>query len=556
MLLQIKNPNNDQVYTLSVPEKEIIINTSAWRRSFWQQDSDNIWYGNSETYQNVYTLDPEQMKDNYIELPQAGNQFVDQTVPEIDRTWLSAVDCPIDNVVEMRIAFFTKIIYEAGQPVTVYYTSVNGVRNIDKEMSCTGHAALNNNSYTLSGEYRPRISFDIFTLRDTYGDTYPSLLVSLWAGGASLSIIGQCYFTLSYFEGVKPSPIPPTTPTVTPYGGFGSRDNNTAGLDFPDLNTISQASVIQPNADAHGLHIYALTLGQYNSLYAEMWSTQLSRQLRDTKYSPMQGIGSLHKMACLSPAEPTAVNIRLAGATLKTTGYIVQSQFVKTVFPAVTISRYSGTFLDFAPHTKISVHLPYIGTVNVDPDVCVGGSLQVCYIFDVLQGNCCAVIKYTNRFGQSDIYGSYTGNCAYQSIVSGSDNGFPAVRGAVQTLATGAVNLAEGNLGGAAVAALSAGTSLATAEHSFSRSGNTGGNAAALACTDLYITITNPQDVNTVENDVDYRVSNLGYPAAGGGSVSDYTGHWLVGIIHADITGATAAEKIKIENALKGGLFV
>lgn len=556
MILQIKNPNTETVYNLNVPERDITINTTVWRENHWVQDSENVWYGNSQTYANAYSLDAEQMQNNFIELPQPGAQFVDQTIPEIDQNFRSAVACPIDEIVEMQIAFFSKTAYIEGQPVTVYYMSVNGVQNLEKDISCFGFAPLNNNSYTLSGEFRPRISFDIFTLRDIYGDTYPSLLISLWAGGSSLSLVGQCFVTLSYFEGVTPTPTPPTTPTVTPYGGFGNRDNTTANIDFPDITIISQASVIQPNANAHGLHIYALSLGQYNDLYAEMWSTKLSRQLRDTKYSPMQGIGALHKMACVSPAEPTAVNIRLAGATLDTTGYIVQQQFVKTVFPYVPIERYSGTFLDFSPHTKISVHLPYIGTVSVDPDVCMGGGLQVCYVFDVLQGNCAAILKYTNRFGQSDIYGTYTGNCAYQSIVSGSDNGFPAVRGAVQSFATGALDLAAGNYGGAALAALAGGMNLATADHSFARTGNTGGNAAALGNTDLYITITMPQDVNTVDATGDYRLRNTGYSAAGGETVSAYTGHYVSGILHADIAEATAAEKQEIENAFTTGVFV
>ena len=556
MILTITNPNNEQRYILNVPEQNITINTSVFN-NYWQQDSEGVWYGNSQNYVQAVTLDPEEMHNNFIELPQPGNQFVDQDIPEADRYWLSSVSCPIEEVATMDIAFFTKTVYIEGQPVTTYIMSVNRINNIQLEIGVpNARRPINNNSYVLSGQKRPRISFDVFKLRDTYGDLYPSLLVTLWAGGSSHTIAGQCYFTLSYLAGLSPVPEESTTPAVTPLGGFGSRDNTTAGLDFPDITIINQASVIQPNSNAHGIHIYALSLGQYNDLYAEMWSTQLSRQLRDTKYSPMQGIGSLHKMACTSPAEPTADNIKLAGATLQTTGYIVQQQFVKTVFPYTALDRYSGTFLDFAPHTKVSVHLPYIGTVNVDPDCCIGGGLQVCYVFDVLQGNCCAILKYTNRFGQSDIYGSYTGNCAYQSIVSGSDNGFPAVRGAVQTLATGAVNLAEGNMPGAALAALSAGTSLATAEHSFSRTGNTGGNAAALGSTDLYITVTSPQDVNTVENDVNYRVSNVGYPAAGGGTVGSYEGHWLEGIIHADLADATEAEKAEIERRIRGGLYI
>ena len=555
MILQLTNPNNNRVYNLNVPEHDRIVNTSAFGTGTWMQDSENTWYGSSNGWASAVSFAFDAMNGNYIELPETGEQFVDTSISPESRNYESTVNAT-NPAGYLAIAFFTKTEYIEGQPVTVYFASTRICHNNIHDVT-TRNKSSNNASYVLSGQMRPRISFDIINLRDSFGDLYPALIVSIWTqSGDTLQLQTQTFYSLSFFQGAEPIPGQSTTKTTTPAGGFGARINSTASIDFPDINVINQASVIQPNANAHGLHIYALTLGQYNNLYAEMWSTKLSRQLRDTKYSPMQGIGALHKMACVSPAEPTAVNIRLAGATLDTTGYIVQNQFVKTVYPYIPIERYSGTFLDFAPHTKISVHLPFIGTVPVDPDVCMGGGLQVCYVFDVLQGNCAAIIKYTNRFGQSDIYGTYTGNCAYQSIVSGSDNGFPAVRGAIQSFATGALDLAAGNYGGAALAALAGGMNLATADHSFSRVGNTGGNAAALGNTDLYITITMPQDVSTIDASGNYRVHNLGYAAAGGETVSAYAGHYVAGIVHADFAGATAAEKQEIENAIERGLFV
>ena len=568
MIFQIENPDGT-FKTINARKKNVVIDQRVMGSSTganWQT-VDGVEFGNGLKWSTgaATSLDPDQYSDNFIELPLLPeNQYYNRDQTHGEGDWAHTGAYTIRGSGYLNIAFFTYTTIEEGTPVTKYYCNIPNIHNNAYNYDVYGaYRPENRYPETLSGTRRPRISFDIVTIVRHGWRPQPTdpqtdcLLVTRWVqDGDNLKIAGQTFFSLSWFIGNSPVPGETTTPTATPLGGFGSRDNHTAGLDFPDINTIAQASVIQPNANAHGLHIYALNLGQYNDLYAEMWSTQLSRQLRDTKYSPMQGIGALHKMACESPAEPTAVNIRLAGATLQTTGYIVQNQFVKTVFPYVELERYSGTFLDFAPHTKVSVHLPYIGTVNVDPDCCIGGGLQICYIFDVLQGNCCAIVKYTNRFGQSDIYGSYTGNCAYQSIVSGSDNGFPAVRGAVQTLATGAVNLAEGNYPGAALAALSAGTTLATAEHSFSRTGNTGGNAAALGSTDLYITVTSPQDVNTVENNRNYRIDNLGYPAAGGGTVGSYEGHWLEGIIHADIADATEAEKAEIERRIRGGLFI
>ena len=54
------------------------------------------------------------------------------------------------------------------------------------------------------------------------------------------------------------------------------------------------------------------------------------------------------------------------------------------------------------------------------------------------------------------------------------------------------------------------------------------------------------------------QVRQLGYAAASGGSgttVSNYSGY-VQGYLHADIPGATAAEKQEIENAFRQGVIL
>lgn len=569
MIFQIEKPDGT-LQTINARNRNVVRSQNSFGGSGYWQTVDGIEFGNGTglAQGGVYTMDPDTYTDNYIELPiSSDEQYFDRSIPAESRDSNSVGSYTIPGAGSLRLAYFTFTEYEAGQPVTKYYANLPTLYNSRCDYAIPGvRQPRNNSKYTLSGLRRPRISFDIITIRRSGFTPRPDdpetdcLLVTVWIQqGDELVIAHQLFFSLSFLSGSEPIPGQTTTQTTTPEGGLGARINDSFSIPFPDLLTISQSSVIQPDPGSHGLHIYALTLGQFSDLYAEMWSTNLFRQLNNSKYTPMQGIGALHKMACSSPAEPTAYNIRLAGATLKTTGFICQTQFVESAVYSAQIPRYSGTFLDFAPHTQIMLHLPFIGTVSIDPDLVVGGGLQVKYIFDLLQGNCTATVRYYDRFGNDSVYGSYNGNCAYQCIVSGSDNGFPAVRGALQTFATGAVDFGSGNFAGAAAAAIAGGINIATAQHHFSRQGNSGGNSAAIGCTDLFVKITMPQDVDTTNiqgGQGNYRVNNLGYPAAGGGKVEDYTGHYVEAVVHADIPGATAAEKRRIEQAMSGGLFV
>lgn len=569
MIFQIKKPDGT-LQTINARNLNAVRNQNSFGGSGYWQTVDGVEFGNGTglAQGGVYTMDPDEYTDNYIELPiSAEDQYYDREIPAESRDYSSYGSYTIPGAGSLSLAYFTVTEYEAGQPVTKYYANLPTFYNSRYDYRIPANRRPNNNTkYTLSGTKRPRISFDIITIRRSGFTPRPDdpetdcLLVTVWIQqDDELVIAHQLFFSLSFLTGSDPVPGQTTTQTTTPEGGLGARINDSYSIPFPDLQTIRYSSVIQPDPDAHGLHIYALTLGQFSDLYAEMWSTNLLRQLNNSKYSPMQGIGALHKMACSSPAEPTAYNIRLAGALLKTTGFICQTQFAESPVYSAEIPRYSGTFLDFSPHTHVMLHLPYVGTVNIDADLVVGGSIEVKYIFDLLQGNCTATVRYHDRFGNQSVYGSYNGNCAYQSIVSGSDNGFPAVRGALQTFATGAVDFASGNFGGAAAATIAGGVNLATAQHHYTRQGNSGGNSAAIGCTDIFVMVTMPQDVDTTNvegGQGNYRVYNHGYPAAGGGTVSDYAGHYLIADVHADIDGATAAEKIKIESALKGGLFV
>lgn len=80
-----------------------------------------------------------------------------------------------------------------------------------------------------------------------------------------------------------------------------------------------------------------------------------------------------------------------------------------------TIGTPSKSYLDYAPYTSITLYLPYIGQIELDPSTCVGGTVRISYVADALSGLCQAqVITYINRNGETREvhYGPYIGDCS------------------------------------------------------------------------------------------------------------------------------------------------
>ena len=584
MIFPIKNPDGT-TSTINARNRNVIRNQSSFVHGFWM-NIDGVEFGNGTAWSHsvVYNMDPDDYDDNYIELPLLSeNQYYDRDTSPESRDWRSTGSYEIVGAGNIQIAYFTYTEIVEGQTVTKYYANIPTLYNNKYDYAVPAvNRARNNTSYTLSGARRPRISFDIITIKRSGFTPSPDdpetdcLLISIWYQvGDNLEISTQTFYSLSFLTGNSPVPTS-DVPTGTSLGGLGSRINTSDKIDFPDIDAVNQASVIQSNTDAHGIHIYALSFADVSSLFDELWSLKITNLFKNNIFNPLQGIVAIHKMCCDQSGISVASNkMKLAGCTMSTTARHCSTQFVKTVFPAIEIPYYTRSFLDYAPFTSMSIHLPFIGIVPIDPSLVVGGRIQVCYIFDRIQGNCTATLKYFDKFGNEDIIGSYAGNCAYQSIISGNDNGFPAIRGAVSGAISTVSGFSSANTRASIVEDLTkqdaakttaknsligsiiGGTwDVLTAPRTEKSAGSLASNAAALGCTDLYVMITYPQDVNMTDESGNYRENLYGVSAASGGKVSDYSGSLVAGIVHANIETATEQEKEEIETLVAKGVYV
>lgn len=105
------------------------------------------------------------------------------------------------------------------------------------------------------------------------------------------------------------------------------------------------------------------------------------------------------------------------------------------------------SFLDYAPYSKFSIYLPYIGFKDIDPNDCVGHTISVKYHGDAITGGLTAYI-----FKDGNVMYQYSGGCALNVPLSADNWG--ATIASAASIATGVVTAAA--TGGAAGVGLAA----------------------------------------------------------------------------------------------------
>lgn len=206
------------------------------------------------------------------------------------------------------------------------------------------------------------------------------------------------------------------------------------------------------------------------------------------------------------------------------------------------------TFLDYAPYSKFSIYLPYIGVKDVDANDFVGHTIGVVYHGDTVTGG---VTAYITKDG-SVMY-QYSGCCALNVPLS-ADNWGNTISGAVQ-IATSIVGAAaSGGAAGIAQAAVSGVASVAANPSMLSpqvaHSGAVSGGAGCMAVQYPFV-IREAVRFHSTE----YFNSVTGYPSFYYRNLADVSGYTKVLEIHLKGMTATQEEVTEIETLLKQGVI-
>lgn len=207
------------------------------------------------------------------------------------------------------------------------------------------------------------------------------------------------------------------------------------------------------------------------------------------------------------------------------------------------------TFLDYAPYSKFSIYLPYIGVKDVDANDFVGHTIGVKYRGDVVTGG---VTAYILKDG-SVMY-QYSGCCALNVPLT-SDGWGSTISGAVQiatSIVSGAVTGgAAGMAANAAKGAASVASNPSLLSPQVMRSGAVSGGAGCMAVQYPFVIreavrFHSTSGFNTIS----------GYPSYYYKSLSSVHGYTVCYDVHLSNIPATLNEIEEIEKILKEGVIL
>lgn len=349
--------------------------------------------------------------------------------------------------------------------------------------------------------------------------------------------------TAQGFSGDNPYEINPSSVG----GGYGSGvirpSDPIPDPEAPDIDAITTGL----------LTVFKPTRNQIQALGDYLWSSAFDvNTLKKLFSDPMEAIIGL-SIIPINPPSAGSKNVKIGDIDTGISMPYISRQFVEKDLGSITIDPYIGSFMDYAPYTKIDIYLPYIGFRTLDPADVMGTTLSIKYIIDVVTGGCNAVI---NVSGKGAIY-QFNGSCI-ANIPLSAINYSGAIQNAVSAIGSGittAVGVASGQaplaaMGVAGLATQAANTAVNTKEH-IQRSGSMGGSAGLCSVQFPYVVIERPR-LSTPAGYNKFIGNTLNVTM----KLQDCHGLTMIESIHLDNVLCTDEERNELLNLLKEGVIL
>lgn len=345
-----------------------------------------------------------------------------------------------------------------------------------------------------------------------------------------------------YSSNAKPSNLGEDTGgESSPGGQNGNFDDTSDNIDVPTLPTTTASSCGM-------VKMYEMSLSQTQALAGYLWSgaTEFYENLTKMFNDPMDSIVSL-SLAPIQPSVGTSSIIEICKYAINNvTGNPLTSQYASLNCGTVKISPYWGNALDYAPYTKASIYLPFIGTQELNIDDVMNRTVGVTYNIDLLSGACVCLITC-----DGSVMYNFSGNVISQIPVSGK-NALEMYKSVISAVTNTALAVGTG-AGGVALAGdvVSNGLSVMGSKMTVQRGGTISATNGVLGVKFPYITILRANQ--SLPADFHYF---KGYPSNITGKVSSFSGYTEVEYVHVTGINATENELEMIEQILKEGFII
>lgn len=328
-------------------------------------------------------------------------------------------------------------------------------------------------------------------------------------------------------------------------GGGGTFDNPDDVIDGPSLPTLS--------AIASGfIRMYNPTQVELTDFSAWLQdSSVFTAAFRDMFGKPIESVVSLAIAPFIPPRSDEKDYVVISGTrSVGIQMYQVPRQYTEVDCGEITPKEYWGGFLDYAPFTKTSLYLPYVGYREINVNEIMEKPLKVFYHIDVFTGaSVCFVMCGGNVLYHYDcnvLTNVPFGATEYNNFVSGVLN----------IAAQSATIAAAGTSGVGAAMIPSAATNIAASaanmiRPSFPHSGVVTANSGLLSIKTPYLILERPRQATP--KDINHYT---GFPSYVTSRLSDLSGYTKISDIHLENVPASDDELSEIETLLRNGVIL
>lgn len=372
-------------------------------------------------------------------------------------------------------------------------------------------------------------------------------------------------------------------------GGDGSRDLRTSIISLPTLPPKTATST-------GFVTLYSVTEAVLRLLADKLFTDTWTQALDNFFQNADEVIAGL-SIVPFTPTLGGRAKPRVGLFTLDVAMNTIANQYKEIPCGEIFVDEYYGSAFDYAPYTKVSIFLPYIGIRSLDTDEVMGKTIGVKYYCDAYSGSCLACIyvkvnpnDITESGDTPTVKYTFSGNCAQQvptaaaswdrMIQSGialACVALPAIAsagiagaaglGAMRNLqAQGIQPYAASRLGGeiaangwaasgnAHMAMALDGATMSTAmsgKPTVERTGSLGSGVGFLGPQKPYLIRIIPR-----QSIPDEYMNFQGYPCNEYATLGELEGYAQVEEIHLTEVYATGPEKDEIMTLLKGGVII
>lgn len=248
----------------------------------------------------------------------------------------------------------------------------------------------------------------------------------------------------------------------------GSGENDDGYQDTEDESNARDDNVTVNICDLL-TNTYKVTETQLKAVGNFLWASNFFDNIKLVNNNPIENIISCKALPI--SADGTTTTISMGNVNSGVGGIAVDTNYFKKTIGSVYVPRIYNNFVDFE-HCQITLYLPLIGIItDLSPSEVVGYEITLKYCFDLITGDCLAMI-FNNRGGGENCIGTYKGNCGVDIPLTAS-NRAQVQAGYISDFVGGIASIATKDIGGVVNSGLGALTRQYTNHSSGSVSGVT-----------------------------------------------------------------------------------